>query len=98
MLCPKPMRMPRRNIMSNTRYFESAKRKIEMLNVELFRGEEQIEIMKLIDSVNYNKAIEMLKEVLERTDETDKASKSMIEEICTELENIKKLGGMHGEI
>jgi len=98
MLCPKPMRMPRRNIMSNTRYFESAKRKIEMLNVELFRGEEQIEIMKSIDSVNYSKAIEMLKEVLERTDETDKASKSMIEEICTELESIKKLGGMHGEI
>lgn len=98
LICPKPNKIIRRNMQVNTsRYMSTAKAKVERLNVDIFKGEEQIEVLRLIDANNFDDAITKLQNISARSVGIDEISKNRIEEIIKEIENIKKLGGSKNE-
>lgn len=93
-ICPKQPRPQRRPMAVNVnRYITTAKAKIERLDVEIFRGEEQIEICKDIDKNDFRSAQKKLIEIKERNSSIDETTKNRIQEIYEELENIVRLGG-----
>lgn len=93
-ICPKQPRPQRRPLEINAnRYIKTAKAKVERLDAEIFRGEEQIEICQDIDKNKFRNAQKKLIEIKDRNTTKDEITKNRIQEIYEELENIIRLGG-----